>query len=80
MKHTNVKYVKRCLNQRCTRKEQCEHGMAMIRFQQLFPKGLEEIPPHLLNEFRAIYPCAPACPRWQWSREKCIEWQKSAGE
>ena len=70
-----ITYVKRCLNQRCKRKEQCEHGRAMQRFKQLFPKGMEEIPMNMQEQFRAIFPVAFSCHRWKLNREQCIELQ-----
>lgn len=75
MRQTRITYVKRCLNSRCTHKEQCEHGQAQMRFQQHFPKGIEDVPDYMLHMFKAIYPVAYGCPRWQMTREQCIEQQ-----
>lgn len=70
-----ITYVKRCLNTRCTHKEQCEHGKAMIRFLKYFPKGVEEIPPSMINRYCSIYPVAPLCNRWELNASQCIELQ-----
>lgn len=75
MRRERITYVKRCLDMRCTKKEQCEHGQAQVRFLQQFPNGLKDIPLNMLWMFSAIYPVACGCPRWQMSKEQCIELQ-----
>ena len=80
MRNETINYVKRCLNEHCTNIEQCEHGKAMIRFRQNFPNGITDMPDFMRKNFRAIRPVACLCPRWQWSREQCIEEQKREAE
>jgi hypothetical protein len=46
-----------------------------MRFQQHFPKGMEDVPDYMLHMFKAIYPVAYGCSRWQMTRERCIEQQ-----
>lgn len=75
MKIKRVTYVKRCLNRQCTKKEQCEHGQAQVRFLHNFPSGIKEIPLNMLQMFCAIHPVACVCTRWQMSKEQCIEFQ-----
>lgn len=75
MKQERITYVKRCLNNRCTKKEQCEHGQAQIRFLQYFPNGMKDIPLNMLQMSRAINPVACVCTRWKMSKEQCIEFQ-----
>ena len=75
MKQERTTYVKRCLNMRCTKREQCEHGQAQKRFLHYFPNGINDLPLNMLQMFCAIFPVACHCPRWQMSKEECIEFQ-----
>ena len=75
-----ITYIKRCLHPTCTNRQQCEHGKAQQRFQQLFPEGIKNIPLNMLGMFKSIYPVAKGCPRHLMTKEQLLNIQNSYGD
>ena len=67
-----ISYIKRCLHPACPNRQECEHGKAQMRFLQLFPEGISNIPLNMLGMFRCIYPVAKGCKRYQMTKEQLL--------